>query len=55
MSKLMDSYCQRNGITRTSVRFIYDGERIQDQQTAKELQMEDGDSIDAVLEQVGGS
>jgi small ubiquitin-related modifier len=36
------------------VRFLFDGTRINPTQTPKDLDMEDGDSIDAMMEQVGG-
>ena len=55
LKKLMDNYCSRLGISSTSWRFIYDGERIKANNTAEELQMEDGDEIDVMLEQLGGS
>jgi hypothetical protein len=38
-----------------SVRFLFDGARISHDQTPKDLDMEDGDAIDAVVEQVGGA
>jgi len=54
LRKLMDAYCQRQGVDATSIRFLYDGQRIQAEQTPKELEMEDNDIIDAVLQQTGG-
>ena len=54
LKKLMDNYWVRLGISTTTCRFIYDGERIKTTNTAEELQMEDGDEIDVMLEQVGG-
>jgi len=50
----MDAYCQRQGISQNSIRFLYDGQRIQPERTPKELDMEDSDIIDAVLQQTGG-
>ena len=38
-----------------NVRFLFDGERLRDTQTPKEVGMENGDQIDVVVEQVGGS
>lgn len=38
----------------TNVRFLFDGERLHETQTPKELNMENGDEIDVVVEQVGG-
>jgi len=54
LRKLMDAYCQRQAIDSNSIRFLYDGQRIQADQTPKELEMEDNDIIDAVLQQTGG-
>jgi len=39
----------------TNVRFLFDGDRLQNTQTPKDLGMENGDEIDVVIEQVGGS
>lgn len=38
-----------------SIRFLYDGERINGAQTASELDMENGATIDAMIQQVGGN
>ncbi|GAB5587541.1 SUMO protein smt3 [Umbelopsis nana] len=51
LKKLMDAYCERQGKSTSSVRFLYDGIRIQ---PTKQLDMEDGDSIDVMVEQIGG-
>ena len=56
LKKLMDKYCERQGITNVNnVRFLFDGERLIDTNTPEELQMQNGDEIDVVIEQVGGS
>jgi small ubiquitin-related modifier len=54
MEKVFNAYAQRKGVQVTSLRFLLDGERIIGEQTPKMLELEDGDQIDAVLEQVGG-
>jgi len=54
LRKLTEAYCQRQGVSPSSIRFLYDGRRIQPDQTPKELGMEDGDVIDAMLHQTGG-
>ncbi|KAL4536013.1 hypothetical protein Ndes2526A_g05563 [Nannochloris sp. 'desiccata'] len=36
------------------VRFVFDGERVKPEQTPQEIGLEDGDCIDAILEQLGG-
>ncbi|KAG0335107.1 dolichyl-phosphate-mannose-protein mannosyltransferase pmt3 [Podila humilis] len=55
LKKLMEAYCERQGKSVASVRFLYDGERIQATNTPNELEMDDGDSIDVMVEQIGGS
>ncbi|PBP24429.1 ubiquitin-like modifier, partial [Diplocarpon rosae] len=55
LGKVFDAYCDRNALQRTTVRFLLDGQRIQDTDTPDSLQMEDGDMVDAVLEQIGGA
>ena len=50
----MDAYCNRLGVALNSVRFLYDGDRIQANHTPDQLNMEDGDEIDAMVEQQGG-
>jgi small ubiquitin-related modifier len=52
--KLMEAYCQKQGIALTDVRFVVDGMRILPGQTPKELSLEDGDAIDVLSEQMGG-
>lgn len=65
----MDAYCQRQNVivgptqlSGSNVRFLFDGERIHETQTPKDvcdfliqLNMENGDEIDVVVEQIGGS
>lgn len=56
LKKLMDAYCDRKGITdRGAVRFSFNGERIREDSTPKELGIEENDSIDVLLQQVGGT
>ncbi|KAG8466440.1 hypothetical protein KFE25_002196 [Diacronema lutheri] len=55
LNKLMNAFCQRQGVTMQSVRFLFDGQRITGDQTPKDLDMEDGDAIDVMVEQQGGA
>lgn len=55
MKKLMDAYANRQGVNLNSVRFLFDGERLQGHQTPTDIGLEEGDSIDVVMEQVGGA
>ena len=54
MGKLKKSYSDRQGVAVTSLRFLFDGRRINDDETPKQLEMEDGDVIEVYQEQVGG-
>eukprot|EP00088_Acartia_fossae_P024315 TRINITY_DN25275_c0_g1_i1.p1 TRINITY_DN25275_c0_g1~~TRINITY_DN25275_c0_g1_i1.p1 ORF type:complete len:113 (-),score=15.85 TRINITY_DN25275_c0_g1_i1:72-410(-) len=55
LKKLMEAYCQRSGKGLASVRFLFDGTRINETDTPQGLEMEDGDTIDCMPEQTGGS
>ena len=50
LKKLMDAYCQRQGLANNQCRFIFDGERIKDDDTPDSLEMENGDEIDVMVE-----
>ena len=54
LGKLMNAYCSRVGKDMSTVRFLFDGERIQPEATPEQLDMEDEDEIDAMVEQHGG-
>mmetsp|Transcript_13962 Transcript_13962/g.40484 ORF Transcript_13962/g.40484 Transcript_13962/m.40484 type:complete len:92 (+) Transcript_13962:62-337(+) len=53
-SKVMDAYCSKKAVAGDSIRFMFDGSRIQRDSTPASLELEDGDVIDAVQEQIGG-
>mmetsp|Transcript_26318 Transcript_26318/g.61406 ORF Transcript_26318/g.61406 Transcript_26318/m.61406 type:complete len:94 (+) Transcript_26318:84-365(+) len=54
LQKLMNAFCNRQGVAMSSVRFLFDGQRLRETQTPAELDMEDGDVIDVMVEQMGG-
>jgi small ubiquitin-related modifier len=54
LRKLMDAYCSRAAISMSSVRFLYDGCRVQEDDTPTKLEMEEADIIDVVMQQTGG-
>ncbi|KIM44179.1 hypothetical protein M413DRAFT_376285 [Hebeloma cylindrosporum] len=54
LSKLQGAYASKVGKDVGSIRFLYDGARIQDDDTPASLDMEDNDTIDVMVEQVGG-
>mmetsp|Transcript_27122 Transcript_27122/g.38451 ORF Transcript_27122/g.38451 Transcript_27122/m.38451 type:complete len:87 (-) Transcript_27122:339-599(-) len=53
-SKVINAYCKKVGSEAESVRFLFEGTRIQPHQTPGDLQMEDEDEIDAMVQQTGG-
>ena len=55
LSKLQGAYANKVGKEVGSIRFLYDGARINDDDTPATLDMEDNDTIDVMVEQVGGS
>jgi len=54
MGKLMTAYCKKQGLVPGSVRFTFDGNRVGTETTPNDLGMDDGDIIDAMVEQIGG-
>ena len=54
LRKLMEAYCKRVGIASDNVRFLFDGRRINQDDTPDMLDMEDEDEIDAMVAQSGG-
>jgi len=55
LRKLMNAYCDRQSVDPSSIAFLFDGRRLRAEQTPAELDMEDGDEIDAMLHQTGGA
>ncbi|KAJ1441325.1 Ubiquitin-like domain superfamily [Sesbania bispinosa] len=53
LKKLMNAYCDRQSVDFNSIAFLFDGRRLRAEQTPDELEMEDGDEIDAMLHQTG--
>jgi len=54
MRKLIEAYCKRQGLTSTSVRFLFDGEAVGADDTPDTHEMEEGDAIDVMHQQTGG-
>lgn len=54
MAKLKKSYAERQGVPLNSLRFLFDGRRINDDETPKKLDMENDDTIEVYQEQTGG-
>ncbi|EOD13505.1 hypothetical protein EMIHUDRAFT_65130 [Emiliania huxleyi CCMP1516] len=57
LAPMMDQYCHTRGIgdsSRSTLRFLFDGERVNSHQTPRMLELEDGDCIDVMTEQLGG-
>ncbi|KAL6196269.1 PREDICTED: small ubiquitin-related modifier 1 [Fragaria vesca subsp. vesca] len=55
LKKLMNAYCDRQSVDFNAIAFLFDGRRLRAEQTPDELEMEDGDEIDAMLHQTGGA
>ncbi|EAL64270.1 hypothetical protein DDB_G0286189 [Dictyostelium discoideum AX4] len=55
LKKLMEAYCQRQGLNYASCRFLFDGVRVKEDATPNQLGMENEDVLDCALMQTGGS
>lgn len=53
--KILNAFCNKKAVDANQVRFVYDGTRVNPFATPSDLGMDDGDTIDAFLEQIGGS
>lgn len=53
-AKMFKAYGDRMGYSEDKIRFLFDGVRLKPSQTPGEFDMEDGDSIDVMMECVGG-
>ena len=51
--RIFDVFRDDRGLAHDAVRFLFDGSRINPVQTPRDLDMEDGDCIEAMMEQVG--
>ncbi|KAI1824242.1 ubiquitin family protein [Xylaria intraflava] len=54
LEKLMTAFCERQGKNVDSVRFLFEGQRVQKTDTPDSLEMTDGDTLEVHQEQVGG-
>ena len=52
--KIIKAYANQKGIAENSFRLMYDGTRVNAQDTPKTLEMQDDDQVDAIVEQLGG-
>ncbi|KKA30188.1 hypothetical protein TD95_001912 [Thielaviopsis punctulata] len=60
LEKLMNAFCDRQGKNASSVRFLFEGQRVQatdtpDTLTLLKLEMQDGDTLEVHQEQTGGA
>ncbi|KAI5683242.1 hypothetical protein M9H77_04470 [Catharanthus roseus] len=55
LRKLMNVYFDHQSVDSNLITFLFDGSPLRGEQTPKELEMEDGDEIDAMKHQTGGS
>ncbi|KAJ3332313.1 hypothetical protein HDU76_000643 [Blyttiomyces sp. JEL0837] len=55
MEKLIRAFTEKNGAGQGTYRFSYNGDRLNPHKTPDDLEMDDGDLIEATVEQLGGS
>ncbi|KAL0886857.1 hypothetical protein Bca101_010840 [Brassica carinata] len=54
LRKMMEAFSHRVGKQMSAFVFLFDGIRIKPNQTPNELDLEEGDEIDALVHQIGG-
>lgn len=54
MRRLFSAYCKRSNVDMSTIRFFYQGERIDEDQTPDDLHLQDKDRIDAFIRQTAG-
>mmetsp|Transcript_16963 Transcript_16963/g.32499 ORF Transcript_16963/g.32499 Transcript_16963/m.32499 type:complete len:94 (+) Transcript_16963:186-467(+) len=52
--KLIDAYCKRQGGDPNQILFLFEGSRLKAEQTPEQVDLGDGDEIDAMAHQTGG-
>ncbi|KAM7013530.1 small ubiquitin-related modifier 3-like [Passerculus sandwichensis] len=54
LSKLMQAYCCRQGLSMRYIMFLFDGKPIKEADTPAQLEMEHDDTIEVYQQQTGG-
>jgi len=54
LEKLMNAFCDRQGKQLSTVRFLFDGQRVRPEDSPDSLDMADGDTLEVHQEQIGG-
>ena len=52
--KIIKAYCDKYGVAKETVRFMYDGVRIKEDATPEKLGLDADSQIQAMIEQLGG-
>mmetsp|Transcript_19891 Transcript_19891/g.56196 ORF Transcript_19891/g.56196 Transcript_19891/m.56196 type:complete len:92 (-) Transcript_19891:99-374(-) len=52
--KVFQAYANRKGVQVSSLRFMFDGERLNGAQTPQDVELQNDDQIDVYIEQTGG-
>jgi len=55
MEKVIRAFCEKVDIDMATVRLTFDGRRVEPTQTPTDLSLEDGDILDVLEQQIGGS
>ena len=53
-AKLFRAIAEQKGVNKDMLRFMFDGERLKENETPVMKRMQNGDTIDIMLEQIGG-
>jgi Ubiquitin-2 like Rad60 SUMO-like len=53
--KVMNAFCDRQGKNLATSRFVFDGDKLDKDDTPEKMNMEDGDMIEVFEQQLGGA
>ena len=54
LEKVFKLFSEMKGVRLSSLRFLWNGDRVYGHETAADLELKEGDDIDCLLEQIGG-
>ncbi|XP_076906988.1 small ubiquitin-related modifier 2-like [Bidens hawaiensis] len=54
LKKLINAYCDAQSVEKNEFVFLFDGRQVKAEKTPDELEMKEGDEIDAMMHQNGG-
>ncbi|CAL5991500.1 Sentrin [Hexamita inflata] len=54
LKKIFDHFAAKQSVSRTDLRFYHNGVKLQDTDTPKDVNLQEGDTIEVLRQQIGG-